>query len=124
MGSEMCIRDRSSPIPSLLCDAGEPPRDVRRENIALRCYVWVQRLTESPTAGCILKSASDAAFANRPSLPRPMGVRSRITMEEWVLTLGPVLPFSLSVLTPWSVPELAYCCCLDIPKSRLSDEAL
>ena len=45
-------------------------------------------------------------------------------MEEWGLTLGPVLPFSLSVLAPWSVPELGYYCCLVIPKSRLSDEAL
>ena len=38
-------------------------------------------------------------------------------MEEWGLTLGLVLPFSLSVLALWSVPKLAYCCCLDIPKS-------
>ena len=45
-------------------------------------------------------------------------------MSEWGLTLGPVLPFSLSLLAPWSVPELAYCCCPDIPKSRLLDEAL
>ena len=48
---------RSSPITSLLVDAGELPLDLRRQSSLLRCWFRMQRLPESTPCRSILRDS-------------------------------------------------------------------
>ena len=80
---------RSSPIPSLLVDAGLLPLDVRRQSSLLRCWFRTQRLPESVPCRSILRDSRSPAYATRPSLPKPLGFGLRLSCRRCRFLLLP-----------------------------------
>ncbi len=60
---------RSSPILSLLVDAGFLPLDLRRQSILLRCWYHVQRLPNSVSCEVVSRDSSFRLYVSHPSLP-------------------------------------------------------
>ena len=66
---------RSSPIPSLLVDAGVLPLDLQRQSLMLRCWYRLQRLPDSIACRAVSCDTRSQLYHGRRSLPKPLGFR-------------------------------------------------
>ncbi|MPC43271.1 hypothetical protein E2C01_036914 [Portunus trituberculatus] len=80
---------RTSPIPSLLKDAGFMPLYVRRRSSMLRCWFRTHRLSDSVPCVSILRDSRSQVYVTRPSLPKPFGLRVANLMTD--LSIAPTL---------------------------------
>ena len=111
---------RSSPIPSLLVDAGEYPLDIIRQTCMVKYWVRVQRLPESLTYEVIFKS-NFSMFENKTSYPKPFSFRVRNILDDLEIPKGKVLPARYSAFPPWKLPNVEYCKCLVNTKKNTPD---
>ena len=100
---------RSSPIPSLLCDAEEMPLGLHRSTITLRCYSRIQRIHQSTTGRVAVDTSKDLVFLARSQIPQPFGFRCRTLLQEFSVSLGPVAPVVCPSVPPWTVPDVVFC---------------
>ena len=100
---------RSSPIPSLLVDAGFWPLDLRRQSSLLRYWFRVHRLPESVPTMSLLRDSRSQAYITRPSLPKPFGFRAASIMTELSIPSTPVCPFRIPRVGYWQFPDISLC---------------
>ena len=100
---------KSSPITSLLVEAGQPPLDLRRQTLITQCWYRVQRLPNSLTSACVLRETFFPRYDNRPRLPKPYGYRAHMIMSDLHLPKIPVYPVKHSTTGPWVLPEVQFC---------------
>ena len=100
---------KSSPIPSLLVDAGELPLDLYRQSSLLRYWYRVQRLPNS----LAYKTANGENCFNfyeaHSKSPQPFGFRVKQVLSELNLSRNPVCPFKFPVTPPWKLPQVKFC---------------
>ena len=100
---------RTSPIPSLLVDAGFWPLDLRRQSSLLKCWFRLHRLPESVPCVSVLRDSRSLFYADRPSLPKPFGFRATAAMTDLSVPSVPVCPYRLPRVGYWRFPEVALC---------------
>ena len=111
---------KSSPINSLLVDAGEMPLELIRQTQMIRYSVRVQRIPDSLTCKVIFKS-NFSIFRNKQSFPMPFGLRIKVILEDFGLPQVKVLPVKYSVFSPWKMPHVDYCKCIKDSKKESTD---
>ncbi|MPC91482.1 hypothetical protein E2C01_086522 [Portunus trituberculatus] len=100
---------RTSPIPSLLVDAGFWPLDLRRQSVMLRCWFRTHRLPDSVPCLSILRDLHSQAYVTRPSLPKPFGIRVANFMMDLSIDPTPVYSFRLPRVGSWQLPVVSLC---------------
>jgi len=100
---------RSSPIPSLLSDAGECTLDQRRQQLGLQHYIRIQQLPDSPTYTTIMNDEMVLRYRNNPKLTRPFSIRIRDIMNDLDLQEMRVLPHEPPPEPPWKLPNNFIC---------------
>ena len=98
----------TSPIPSLLVDAGVFPLALRRQSSLLRCWCRLHRLPESASCVCVSEDSRSHLYVSRPSFPKPFGFRAASAMETFNLPLS-VCPHRLPRFSYWQFPPLPVC---------------
>ena len=111
---------KSSPIQSLLVDAGELPLELMRQSQMTKYWTRVQRLPDSLTFMMIFKS-NYSLFSNKPSCPMPFGLRIKNILEELGLPQFKVLPVKYSAFPPWKLTYVEYCLCMKQSKKENPD---
>lgn len=100
---------RTSPIPSLLVDAGFLPLDLRRQAALLRCWYRIHRLPESVPCVVISHDYHSQQYVNRPSFPKPFGFRVASAMEQFPIPHISVCPHRLPRVGYWQLPSVSVC---------------
>ena len=100
---------KSSPVPSLLVDAGELPLDLYRQSSLVRYWYRMQRLPNS----LAYKTANGERYFNfyeaHSKSPQPFGFRVKQILTNLNLSRNPVCPFKFPVTQPWKLPQIKYC---------------
>ena len=100
---------RSSPITSMLVDAGELPLNMYRHISMIRYWFRVQRLPNSLICKSII-NGNFSIFSNvHPKLPKPFGCRIGVIMEEYGITQYKIQPNRYSPIPPWKLPCIDHC---------------
>ena len=100
---------RSSPIPSLLVDAGVLPLDLHRQSLLLRCWYRLQRLPNSPSCVAVTKNSRSQLYISRLSFPKPFGFRVMSLLESLSLASIPVCPVRFPRVGYWQLPCVSVC---------------
>ena len=100
---------RTSPIPSLLVDAGELPLDMYRQSSMLRYWYRLQRLPDSLVFKTVTRETNFRFYEEHPKSPQPFGFRVKQILLNLDLTRDKVLPFKISTTPPWILPEVDFC---------------
>ena len=95
---------KSSPIQSLLVEAGEMPLELHRQNLACRYWFKVQRLPNSLAFKSLVKENFFRFYETHPKLPQPFGFRVRQLLNNFNLKRDVVIPFKIPVIPPWKLP--------------------
>ena len=115
---------RSSPIPSLLVEAGVPPLDLLRQSAIVRCWLRVRRLPDSLVCECVSQQSCFQYYNQHPSMPRPFGFRVREAMEEFGLSGVLVKPVLVPRVPPWALPEVTFCSFFAGTKASVAPQVL
>ncbi|KAK3889510.1 hypothetical protein Pcinc_006482 [Petrolisthes cinctipes] len=110
---------RLSPIPSLMVDAIEPPLDLRRQSLMVRCWHRLHRLPDS--FPCLVMS-SDIMFQYYLSYSRtpwPFVFRFTKCMEEMGIDDFPICSVRVTRVSPWLLPEVFPYTCFSDKKESL-----
>ena len=100
---------RSSPIPSLLVDAGVLPLDIHRQSLLLRCWYRLRRLPASPSCVAVVRDSGSHLFLSRPSFPKPFGFRVMSSLESLSVPSLPVCPVRFPRVGYWQLPCVSVC---------------
>ena len=100
---------RSSPIPSLLVDAGEMPLELHRQCAMVRYWDRLKRLPTSLAFQDVKSNTNFIQYDNNPKLPHPFGYRVKQVLEELGLLDHNVCPFKISAVPPWNFPIIKFC---------------
>lgn len=111
---------RSSPIPSLLVDAGVLPLDLRRQSLLLRCWYRVHRLPDSLTSAAVSRDFRSQLHTARPSFPKPFGFRVASTMEVMSVPSHPVCSHRFPRIGFWQLPRVSVCSSAYLNKKLIS----
>ena len=115
---------KSSPIPSLLVDAGEMPLDSCRQVSLVRYWHRIQRIPKSPTCQAVFKNKYFNFYESHPRFPKPFGFRVFKILEEYFIPKVKLWPVKYSVVPPWKLPSVEYCKCFIGRKQEVSPEVL
>ena len=100
---------KSSPIPSLLVDAGELPLDLYRQSSLVRYWYRVQRLPNSLAYKTANGENGFNFYETHIKYPHPFGFRVKQILTQLNLAVNPVCPFKFSVTPPWKLPVVRFC---------------
>ena len=101
---------RSSPIPSLLVDAGVLPLDLRRQFSLLRCWFRTQRFPESVPCRSILRDSRSPAYATRSNLLKPFWFRTASVLSALSVPSAPLCPYRSALkVGHWQFPDVSVC---------------
>ena len=100
---------RSSPIPSLLVEAGIPPLDLVRQLHMVRCWLRIQRLPDSLVCLSVSRQACFSYYELHPRMPCPFAFRVRALLADYGLLEAQVSPVRLPRVAPWVLPEVSFC---------------
>lgn len=114
---------RSSPIPSLLVDAGVLPLDLQRQSLLLRCWYRLQRLPDSIACRAVSCDSGSQLYHGRRSLPKPLGFRLTAIMETLSFPALRICPHRPTTVGPWLLPEVSFCKSLPLSKGSLPPQA-
>ena len=115
---------RSSPIPSLLVDAGELSLDQRREKLGLQHYLRLQALPDSVAYNTIFDESNDHLYTNE-NTRAPMGIRMKRLIASLQLPPFNVLPCPPQQEPIWRINDNIVCMeLMAIKKSAYSCEQL
>ena len=115
---------KSSPIESMLVDAGDMPLELHYQSLLVRSWCRFQRLPGS----LVYKSIKDVScwpfYDNHPNLPQPFAYRVNSVMTHIDLLNIDILPARLPVTPPWNFPIVKFCRYFSFIKSEVSDEVM
>ena len=100
---------KSSPIPSLLVDAGELPLDLYRQSSMIRYWFRVQRLPGSLVFKVVNSERNFNYYEAHPKSPRPFGYRVKQVLQDLEWARDGVLPYKIPTTPPWKLPEVEFC---------------
>ena len=115
---------KSSPIASLLVDAGELPLDSCRQILLIRYWYRVQRLPDSLTYSCVFNENFFSYYNNHPHFPTPFGFRISKLLDELTIPKVKIWSYKCSVVPPWKLPSVEYCRYFSSTRNELSDELM
>ena len=115
---------KSSPIESLLVDAGEISLDLHFQNYLIRGWCRFQRLPNSLASIAIQNEMYFAYYENHPQLPRPFSFRVKKICRNLNVVNDTVSPVSFSVVPPWKLPIIKSCNYFNFIKRELSDDVI
>ena len=115
---------KSSPIPSLLVDAGEMPLSSHFQNLTIRLWYRIKRLPSSLTNLVVNSEQYDQFYSTHPSFPRPFSYRAKTMIEEMRLERHKVCATKVPVIPPWKQPVFEYCKYFNDFKKNLTDDAM
>ena len=112
---------KSSPIPSLLVDAGELPLDHYYQSSLIRCWYRLQRVPKSLAHQTAENKDFHLFYQNHPKNPRPFGFRVKLLLSEMNISRNPVCPYKYSVIPVWKLPIVKFCRYFQGVKSNVTD---
>ena len=115
---------KSSPIESMLVDAGEMPLDFYYQCLLVRSWYRSQRLPKSLTSICIRNQRYWQFYENHPQLPQPFAFRARAVIDQLNILKTEIIPAKLSVTPPWKLPDVKFCRYFNLSKTEISTEAM
>ena len=99
---------KSSPIPSLLVDAGELPLDLYRQSAMTRYWYRLQRMPNSLAFKVAKSQCFDRFYQEHDKIPLPIGFRVKKILVDFNMARTEVASFKVSVTPPWKLPEECY----------------
>ena len=99
---------KSSPIPSLLVDAGELPLDLYRHSAMTRYWCRLQRMPGSLACQTTVKQTFFRYYQEHCKSPQPFSFRVRELLNYFNIN-NKILRFKTSTTPPWKLPEVTYC---------------
>ena len=104
----LCIRIctgafRTSPIPSLYAESGEPSLDYRRDLLSLQMYTRILALPASPTCKSVTSSSNDYLFLLTRRLHTTFGYRVRKLLNSLSCDPLSAMPALTYALPPYSL---------------------
>ena len=115
---------KSSPISSLLVDAGEMPLELCRQSLLIQYWYRIQRLPASLTSKEVLRKCCFNYYNEHPKCPKPFNFRVQKLIEEYDLPLNKVQAVKFSSVPPWKLPNIKYCNCIQSCKKDFTDDEL
>ena len=100
---------KTSPIPSLLVDAGELPLDLYRQSSLVRYWYRLQRLPSSLAYKAANKEHLNEYYDTHPKSPQPYGFRVKQILRDLNMTQNAVCAYKLSIAPPWKLPSISFC---------------
>lgn len=110
---------RTSPIPSLYVDSGEPSLSFRRDKLSLQLYVRLLGLPSSPSGLIVSDNSTDHYFSVNPRRSTTLGFRARTLLRSLSID-EPAVMDSLSYISPPYASGI-YPLCPGIIKTSKSD---
>jgi len=110
---------RSSPIVSLLVDAGEPSLQLRRTKLSLQHYVRLHALPDSVVSRTIFDISSRHLFVNNTSRI-PFSMRNENLVQQYNMQPLLILPCYQQEEPRWRLPDVICPGLLDIRKAEHS----
>ena len=99
---------RTSPIPSLYAETGEPPLSVRRQVLCLQLYCRLQSMHNTPTYATVMNRARDVLFSTLP-YHVPLGPRARGLLERLPVDELNIMKGVRYLDSPWRAPIPELC---------------
>ena len=115
---------KSSPIPSLLVDAGELPLDLHRQTAIARYWCRLQRLPSSLAHRTANRMQYFSFYENHPNFPKPFGFRIRKILVDVSVGNNPICPHKVPVTPPWKLPEIHFCRYFKGSKKNMTDDEI
>ena len=115
---------KSSPISSMLVDAGELPLDLHRQTALVKYWIRLQRLPNSLAFKAASKRQYHNFYANHPKSPQPFSYRIQKTMSDISIGNNPVSPYKVPITPPWKLPDIHYCRYFKGVKKTMTDEEI
>ena len=100
---------KSSPITSLLVDAGELPLDLHRQSLIVRYWYRVQRLSDSLTFKEIVSIRNFSLYDKFPRYPKPFAYRAQKILDDFTLPKPKICSFKQSFIPPWKLACIDCC---------------
>ena len=114
---------KSSPVQSLLVDAGEFPLDFYFKLSQVRLWYRLQRLPDSLAFKTTNKENLYDFYGTHPRFARPFGYRVKEIIAQFNLSRNQVCQVDFSVTPPWKLPTIKYCrYFIGIKKEMLEEE--
>ena len=114
---------KSSPIESMLVDAGEISLDLHFQNYLVRGWCRFQRLPNSPANITIQNEDYFTFYENHPQFPRPFSFRVKEVCRNFDI-YNAIRPVKLSIIPPWKFPSIVNCNYFKCFKKELPDEII
>ena len=109
LGIRLCTGAfKSSPITSLMADAGERHLSSRRNQLCLQMFIRMQRIPESLSASTVFASTLSNRYIDNVH-SRPFGLYCEIIMRDLNLNQSNTLPYSPPSEPPWKIPAGIVC---------------
>ena len=115
---------KSSPIESMLVDAGEMPLELHYQSLLVRSWFRFQRLPSSLVCLCTKNERYWQFYDNHPRSPQPFAYRVNSIMTHMGIGKRDIVPARFSVTPPWKFPSINFCRYFNFSKSEISDEVM
>ena len=99
----------SSPIPSLLVDAGEMSLENRRRQLCIRYYLRVRYIIGTQTFTTVINNNIEDWYNNNETKSAPFGIRRNRMITECNIPEMPVLQHQLPFEPLWQLNSLTVC---------------
>lgn len=97
---------RSSPIPSLLCLAGEMPLEVRRQEQTLVYATRILAHQDNPTSFYVFADRFQETLRNKPMNQVPLYERVKRILTDYNFAFPEIVPHSPPEFPPWQLKPL------------------
>ncbi|MEL6986791.1 MAG: reverse transcriptase domain-containing protein [Bacteroidota bacterium] len=112
---------KSSPVESLLIDAGEISLDLHYQTLLARSWHRFQRIPNSLAYKTIKDRTYFPYYENHPKKPHPFSYRVELLSRKYNIPLQKIIPKKFSVIPPWTLPVVEPCFCFKQAKKEMSD---
>jgi ribonuclease HI len=94
---------KTSPIPSLHVEAGEPPAELRRQKLSLQYLTKLASDPGNPAHNHIFKSNFETLFAAKPGLVPTLGIRMKDQLLATDIKVDSITKFIRPGIPPWKM---------------------
>ena len=112
---------KSSPVESMLVDAGEIPLELHYQQVMIRSWCRFMRLPDSLTSTTIKNESYFSLYAIKIKSPHPFAYRVKVIKQQLNMPSNEITPVRCSVTPPWKLPAVEYCKYLSNAKKDLLD---
>ena len=115
---------KSSPIQSLLVDAGEFPLEYYIKMCQVRLWYRLQRLPDSLAFKTANKENFFHFYRSHPRSVHPFGYRVKEILTQFNLPRNQVCQVDFTATPPWKLPKARYCRYFKVTKKDLLEEEI